>query len=152
MKKFYIINSNYYDEISKRLLKGAENFCNKNKIEYRVIDVAGALEIPSAINIINENIATKVDGVTIHSDNVGFIALGCVIKGKTSHYHHLCTSVVNSISDLSVKSKKPIGNGILTCDNIKQALIRANPNKKNKGGEAAEAVLSVLNIIKYESK
>ena len=78
----------------------------------------------------------------------GFIALGCVIKGKTSHYHYLCSSVINSLTDLSIKFKKPIGNGILTCDNIKQAIQRADPNKKNKGGDAAEATISVLKIIK----
>mgnify|MGYP001215432814 CR=1 FL=1 len=76
-----------------------------------------------------------------------FIALGCVIKGKTSHYHYLCSSVINALTDISVKSKKPIGNGILTCDNIKQALVRAHPNKKNKGGEATEAVITLYNII-----
>ena len=135
--KICIVISNFYPNISKLLKAGAITKLGKHN--YKIIYVPGTFEIP----VIISNLINKYDA---------FIALGCIIKGKTSHYHHLCTSVVNSISDLSVKSKKPIGNGILTCDNIKQALIRANPNKKNKGGEAAEAVLSVLNIIKYESK
>ena len=61
---------------------------------------------------------------------------------------YLCSSVINALINLSIKSKKPIGNGILTCDNKKQAVSRADPNKKNKGGFAVDAVISVFNIIK----
>ena len=74
--------------------------------------------------------------------------MGCVIKGQTPHFHYLCSSVINALVNLSIKSKKPIGNGILTCNNKKQAVIRANPDKKDKGGDAADAVISVFNIIK----
>ena len=74
--------------------------------------------------------------------------LGCVIKGETSHFDYLCSSVINSLLNLSISSKKPIGNGILTCNSKSQAIKRADPRKKNKGGEAASAALSVLNIIK----
>ena len=135
--KVCIVISNFYPNISKLLLAGA--ISKLAKYEYKIVYVPGTFEIPVVIS----NLINKYDA---------FIALGCVIKGKTSHYNYLCYSVIKALAELSVKSKKPIGNGILTCDNIKQALIRANPNKKNKGGEAAEAVLSVLNIIKYESK
>ena len=107
----------------------------KKKQDYKIIYVPGTFEIPVVIS----NLINKYDA---------FIALGCVIKGKTSHYHYLCSSVINALTDISVKSKKPIGNGILTCDNIKQALVRAKPNKKNKGGDAAVAVISVYSIIK----
>ena len=135
--KICIVISNFYPNISKLLMTGTT--IKLQKYDYKVIYVPGTFEIPVVIS----NLINKYDA---------FIALGCDIKGKTSHYNYLCYSVINALAELSVKSKKPIGNGILTCDNIKQALIRANPNKKNKGGEAAEAVLSVLNIIKYESK
>ena len=74
--------------------------------------------------------------------------MGCVIKCQTSHFHYLCSSVINSLINLSVQTKKPIGNGILTCNNKKQAIVRADPKKKNKGGEAAQAVISLLNKIK----
>ena len=77
-----------------------------------------------------------------------FITLGCVIKGQTSHFHYLCSSVINALINLSIKSKKPIGNGILTCNNKKQAIKRADKNKNDKGGDAADAVISVFNIIK----
>ena len=78
----------------------------------------------------------------------GFIVLGCIIKGQTSHFHYLCSSVISALTNLSIKSKKPIGNGILTCDNKKQAVKRADPNIKDKGGDAASAIISVLKIIK----
>ena len=77
-----------------------------------------------------------------------FVVLGCIIKGETSHYHYLCHSVIYALISLSIKSKKPIGNGILTCSNKKQAFKRADPKKKNKGGDAANAAISVFNIIK----
>jgi len=82
----------------------------------------------------------------------GFVALGCVIKGKTPHFEIISKATINAIMDLSVKFKIPIGNGIITCLNKKQALERADPQKKNKGGEAARAVLSVLEVLKDESK
>ena len=135
--KICIVISNFYPNISKLLMTGAT--IKLEKYDYKVIYVPGTFEIPVVIS----NLINKYDA---------FIALGCVIKGKTSHYRHLCSSTINALIDLSVKSKKPIGNGILTCNDIKQALVRAHPRKKNKGGDAADAVLSVLNIIKYESK
>ena len=135
--KVCIVISNFYPKISELLKVGA--ITKLAKYDYKIIYVPGTFEIPVVIS----NLINKYDA---------FIALGCIIKGKTSHYHYLCSSVINSLTDLSIKSKKPIGNGILTCDNIKQALVRANPNKKNKGGDAAEAAVSVFGIVKNESK
>ena len=130
--KVCIVISNFYPKVSELLKAGA--ITKLAKYDYKIIYVPGTFEIPVVIS----NLINKYDA---------FIALGCVIKGKTSHYHYLCSSVINALTDISVKSKKPIGNGILTCDNIKQALVRANPNKKNKGGEATEAAISLYNII-----
>ena len=135
--KVCIVISNFYPNISKLLLAGA--ISKLAKYDYKIVYVPGTFEIPVVIS----NLINKYDA---------FIALGCVIKGKTSHYNYLCYSVIKALAELSVQSKKPIGNGILTCDNMKQAIERAHLSKKNKGGDAAEAVLSVLNIIKYESK
>ena len=75
-----------------------------------------------------------------------------MIKGETPHFEIISKATINAIMDLSVKFNKPIGNGIITCLNKKQALERADPTKRNKGGEAARAVLSVLGILKDESK
>ena len=134
--KICIIASNFYPKISKMLTDGAvKKLKRENVRDFRIINVPGTNEIP----VIISNLINKYDG---------FIVLGCVIKGQTSHFHYLCSSVLSALTNLSTKSKKPIGNGILTCNNKKQAVIRADPNKKDKGGEAAEAVISVFKIIK----
>ena len=134
--KICIVVSNFYPKISKLLIDGAISRLKKNRISnFRTITVPGTFEIPVVIS----NLIDKYDA---------FIALGCVIKGQTPHFHYLCSSVINALVNLSIESKKPIGNGILTCNNKKQADRRADPNKKNKGGEAADTVISVFNIIK----
>ena len=134
--KVCIVASNFYPKISKLLIDGAVSRLKKNKtFNFQTITVPGTFEIPVVVS----NLIDKYDA---------FIVLGCIIKGQTSHYHYLCSSVINSLTNLSIKSKKPIGNGILTCDNKKQAIERASPNKKNKGGDAANAIISVFNIIK----
>ena len=124
-KKFLIVNANYYKEISNGLLKSAINSLPKNS-KIKVINVPGVFEIPVTIS---RNIK-RFDG---------FIALGCVIKGQTPHFDFISQSSTDAIMKLSINSKKPIGNGIITCLNMKQAKVR-----KKKGTEAANAVLSVL--------
>ena len=134
--KICIIASNFYPKISKLLINGALSRLKKNKISnFQIITVPGTFEIPVVVS----NLIDQYDA---------FIALGCVIKGQTPHFHYLCSSVINALTDLCIKSKKPIGNGILTCNNKKQAVKRANPKKKDKGGEAVNAVISVFNVIK----
>ena len=139
-KKICIILANYYPEISKELLMCALKILKKyNKITYTIIYSPGVLEIPV---LISKNIAYYK----------AFIALGCIIKGKTPHFNLISRATTDAIMNLSIEHKKPIGNGIITCFNKKQALERSNPRKKNKGGEAARAVLSVLGILKDETK
>ncbi len=124
-----IITANFYEDISSDLSAGAILEV-KAKAKFKKIVVPGVFEIPV---IIAKNIK-KYDA---------FIALGCVIKGKTPHFKIISKSVINAIMNLSVYYKKPIGNGIITCFNKKQAIERSR-SKKNKGREAAKAVLSVL--------
>ena len=134
--KVCIIVSNFYPKISKMLIDGAVSKLKENKISnFQIITVPGTFEIPVVVS----NLIDKYDA---------FVALGCVIKGQTSHFHYLCSSVINALTNLSIQSKKPIGNGILTCNNKKQAVKRADPKKKDKGGEAVNAVISVFNVIK----
>ena len=134
--KICIVTANYYPKISKDLLLGAERVLKKNGIKnYREILAPGIFEIPV---IIAKNI----------NNYDAFIALGCVIKGKTPHFVLISKSTTNAIMQLSTMFKKPIGNGIITCLNKKQALARSNPMKKDKGGEAARAILAVLKIFK----
>ena len=124
-----IITANFYEDISSDLSAGAIAEV-KAKAKFKKIVVPGVFEIPV---IIAKNIK-KYDA---------FIALGCVIRGKTPHFKIISKSVINAIMNLSVYYKKPIGNGIITCFNKKQAIERSR-SKKNKGREAAKAVLSVL--------
>ena len=130
--KICIIVSEYYKEISNNLLKGSIIELKKNGYKnIKVKFVSGVFEIP---NIIAKNLK-KFDA---------FIALGCVIKGQTDHYFFISQSVTSALINLSVKSKKPIGFGILTVNNYKQAKERALITKKNKGKEVALGVISIL--------
>ena len=134
MKKILIVNSNYYKKISENLVINAKKKLLNIKYEVSILDVPGAYEIPIAIR---KNIK-KFDG---------FIALGCVIKGQTPHFDLICSSIFNSILALSVKYNKPIGNGVITALNFRQAIQRSKKNnsrKTNKGLEAANAVISIL--------
>jgi len=130
--KICIVVSNYYKEISNNLLNGSINELKKNG--YKKINikfVSGAFEIP---NIISRNI-NKYNA---------FIALGCVIKGQTDHYYFISQAVTSGLMNLSIKSKKPIGFGILTCNTLKQASDRSSVSKKNKGKEVAKGIISIL--------
>ena len=126
-KKILIVMSNYYQSISEGLLKSAKQVLNK---PFDLILVPGVFEIPMTIA---KNIK-KYDG---------FIALGCVIKGETPHFDYISKAAINGIMKLSIESKKPIGNGIITCLNKNQALAR-----RKKGREAAKAMISLLDISK----
>ena len=132
--KICIVISNFYPKISKKLLSGANKELKKADFySSNLIYVPGIFEIPIMI------------GKKINEFDA-FIALGCVIKGKTPHFNFISKATTNAIMHLSITNKKPIGNGIITCLNKKQALSRSDPKKKNKGKEAAKAMLSVLGI------
>ena len=124
-KKILIVVASYYENIASSLLKSAKNKIKK-KCNIKVINVPGAFEIPVTIS---KNL-NKFDG---------FIALGCVIKGQTPHFDFISKATTDALMTLSITSKKPIGNGVITCLNKKQAIARGR-----KGSEAADAVLSVL--------
>ena len=124
-KKILIVLTDYYKDISDGLLKSAlKNIPRSNRV--KIISVPGVFEIPVTIS---KNLK-KFDA---------FLALGCVIKGQTPHFDFISQASTNAIMDLSVSQKKPVGNGIITCLNMKQAKVR-----KNKGAEAANAVISIL--------
>ena len=124
-KKLLIVLANYYKDISDGLLKSAlNNIPKSNRI--KIIKVPGVFEIPVTIS---KNLK-KYDA---------FLALGCVIKGQTPHFDFISQSSISAIMVMSINQKKPIGNGIITCLNMKQAKAR-----KKKGSEAANAVVSVL--------
>ena len=124
-KKILIVNANYYKDISNALLSSAQKSLPK-LTRIKIINVPGVFEIPVTIA---KNLK-KFDG---------FIALGCVIKGQTPHFDFISQASTQAIMNIAIKSKKPVGNGIITCLNMKQAKAR-----KKKGTEAANAVISVL--------
>ena len=124
-KKYLIVVADYYKNIAKGLIKSANDLLPKST-SIKIINVPGVFEIPVTIS---KNIR-KYDG---------FLALGCVIKGQTPHFDFISQASTDAIMKLSVVYKKPIGNGIITCLNMKQAIAR-----KKKGGEAARAAMSVL--------
>jgi len=123
--KYLIVIADYYEDIANDLLDSALKLIPKSNF-IKIIKVPGVFEIPVSIS---KNI-NKYDA---------FIALGCVIKGQTPHFEFISKSTTNAIMDLSINSKKPIGNGIITCLNMKQAKAR-----RKKGAEAAKAVISVV--------
>ena len=124
MKKILIVLADYYEDISSLLLKSAKS--NLDNFSLKIIRVPGVFEIPITIS---KNIK-KYDA---------FIALGCVIKGETPHFDFISSASTQAIMNLSVDNKKPVGNGIITCLNMKQAKARGK-----KGKDAAKAVISVL--------
>ena len=125
-KKILLVVANYYKDISSGLIKSAKvKFTKDYLLDFK--KVPGVFEIPI---VIAKNIK-KYDG---------FLALGCVIKGQTPHFDFISQATTDAIMNLSINSKKPIGNGVITCLNMKQA-----KDRKRKGSEAAEAVISVLN-------
>ena len=131
-KKILIVMADYYEAISKGLLHNTKKVLQE---QFDLISVPGVFEIPVTIA---KNIK-KYDG---------FIALGCVIKGETPHFDLISKATIDGIMKLSIEHKKPIGNGIITCLNLKQAMSR----QEKKGQEAAAALLSVLNPVKVSAE
>ena len=129
----YLFLFQVHPEVSVNLVQGAKEYLNNNNIKSVVVKAPGAFEIPFLIN-------KKKDFFD------GFIALGCIIRGQTYHFEIISNEVARKIMDLSININKPIGFGILTCENFDQALERADPNKGNKGAEAAKACVDLLNL------
>ena len=139
MKKILIVVSDYYEKVASGLVKGATDYFDEKDeflvkdilIKYEIKKTPGAFEIPFLINKFKDSYD-------------GFLALGCVIRGETYHFEIISNEVTRKIMDLSIEIDKPIGFGILTCENLAQAMQRSGPHKDNKGTEAAKACLSLL--------
>jgi 6,7-dimethyl-8-ribityllumazine synthase len=137
MKKILILQANFYQKISDLLLEGATKKLRDSGVEYEVVTLPGALEIPAAIAF-----AQDVGNYT------GYVALGCVIRGETSHYDIVANESARGLNKLAMKNKIAIGNGILTVENEAQAIVRADPKQKDKGGFAAHACLAMIKLKK----
>lgn len=136
-KKILIIDARFYEEISDALLAGAIAVLKKASVSYDHISVPGALEIPAAISIAHASAHYQYDG---------YIALGCVIRGETTHYDTVCNESARGLNDLALQHQLAIGNGILTVENEEQAMKRADSKRLNKGGSAAEACLRMIEL------
>ena len=145
-KKVLVVCSPYYKDITQNLIKGAIMVLRSNSVEYKIINVPGALEIAPSIKIYYEKSSKEIlfDG---------FVALGCIIRGETYHFEIVSNESARALSDLSITYSLPIGNGILTVENKEQAIERSDPLRLNKGAGAALACLSLINHknnISYE--
>jgi 6,7-dimethyl-8-ribityllumazine synthase len=134
-----IVESGYYADIADTLRAGAKRALDAAGVGYDVVSVPGALEIPQAIVIVLNSAfgAESYDGV---------VALGCVIRGETSHYDIVAGESARALMDIAVETETPVGNGILTVNNIAQAKVRAALDGGDKGGAAANAVLSLVRL------
>ncbi len=129
-----IVEARYYTEISDELVKGATAALEARDCEFDRVEVPGALEIPGAIAMAESEVGNYD----------GYVALGCVIRGETSHYEIVAGESARALMDLTISAELAIGNGILTVENDVQALLRARVTEKNKGGFAANACLDMI--------
>lgn len=132
-KKVLIVAASFYQDITEELIKGATEELESRDVEYEIVDVPGAFEIPATIGFAKNKYG-------------GFIALGCVIRGETSHYDYVCGESAHGLQELAVNEGLAIGNGILTVENMEQAMERAGVDRKNKGRDAAHAALRMMGL------
>jgi len=131
---FLIVQADFYTELAAAQQQGAIAALQDAGASYDIICVPGALEIPAAIAMAAAQQPCPYDG---------YVALGCVIRGETTHYETVCTESSRGLMDLSVQQKLAVGNGILTVENSEQAWARADMTRKDKGGDAARAALKM---------
>lgn len=132
-----IVESPYYEHITNELIKGAVVALEKAGATYDRIDVPGAFEIPAAIRFAADSSEVSYDG---------YIALGCVIRGETSHYDYVCGESARGLQELAIKDRLAIGYGVLTVENQDQAWARADVTAGNKGGYVAETALRMIEL------
>lgn len=135
MAHFLIVAADYYETVIHELLLGAKTHLDVCDHTYEIIKIPGAFEIPAAISFAHHFQGDNYDG---------YIALGCVIRGETSHYDHVCNECARGLQELAINHQIPIGFGVLTVETIEQANYRASVNVGNKGKEAAEACMQMV--------
>lgn len=137
-----IVDAPYYRHIVDDLVKGAASTLEAAGATWDRISVSGAFEVPIAIRYAVQSMEELATGPRFD----GYLALGCVIRGETTHYDHICEEANRALMQLCLEYRLAIGNGILTVENEAQALARAKADEKNKGGEAAAAVLRMIEV------
>jgi len=142
---FVIVEGRFYETLNDLLIQGAKRALDAAGASHEIVTVPGALEIPIAIEMIREQ---ALHGLR-RAD--GFVALGAVIRGETSHYEIVSNESARALLELSTHHALPLGNGILTVETMEQAELRAHPDKLDKGGDAARAALT-LHMLKHRRK
>ena len=139
-----VVEGRYYGSIADALLEGARRVLDAAQVEWDIVTVPGALEVAQAV-------AMAFDA-PIHARRMPYdaiVALGCVIRGETSHYEIVASESARALMDLAVRHRVPIGNGILTVDTPAQAKVRADPDEGDKGGVAATAALALVHVKRH---
>ena len=131
-----LVEAVFYEHIAADLRRGAERAAAAAGATCETVSVPGAFEIPAAIALAAKA-ARRFDG---------FVALGCVIRGETTHYDHICAETARALQDLAVRDGLAIGFGLLTCENEAQALVRASPDGRDQGGRAVRAALAIVGL------
>jgi 6,7-dimethyl-8-ribityllumazine synthase len=134
MAKFLIVEARFYDHLNDMLVEGARAALKAAGHKVEVLTVPGALEIPGAISLAENS-----------GDYAGYVGIGVVIRGETYHFEIVAGESARGILALTMDGLA-IGNGVLTVENEAQALVRADPNQKDKGGEAAKAALALYEL------
>jgi 6,7-dimethyl-8-ribityllumazine synthase len=138
--RILVVEARFYDDVADLLLRGAKRVLRGAQAEFDIVTVPGALEIPAAIMI-------ALHAATARGEPYdGVVALGCVIRGETSHYDIVAGESARAIMDISIALDMPVGNGILTVDTDAQARARARPTGEDKGGGAARAALTLVRL------
>lgn len=137
-----IVEARFYEDIADEMAKGAIAELEKAGVAYERVAVPGTFEVPAAIHYA----LRAMEAHTASRDYAGFVALGCVIRGETDHYDHICRETSRALMDLTVQRGIACGFGILTCENGEQAWERARVDRKNKGADAAQACLRMMDL------
>ena len=141
IRRILQIESPYYRAVTDAMSKGAAPLFEEAGFVVERLEVTGVFEVPAACEM-----AIQAGLSDPHAAYDGIMTFGCVIRGETDHYDHICREASRAIMDLTVRHRFPIGFGILTCENMDQAVVRADPAQKNKGAEAAKACLRMIEL------
>ncbi len=144
--RILVVEARYYDDIGEMLLSGARRAATQAGAEVDLLAMPGALEIPAAIAIACDKAAAAGRPYD------GAVALGCVIRGETYHFEIVAGESSRALMDLSVLRKLPLGNGILTVETEEQAIVRADPEQGDKGGDAVRAALTLVALVRAEGQ
>ncbi len=137
-----VIEARFYEDIADSLYEGAAAALDAAGVTHERVSVPGVFEIPAVVRMA----VRSMDFFAGRRRFDGYVALGCVIRGETTHYDYVCSESARKLQDLACEHTLALGYGILTCENEEQAWVRAAVDKKNKGRDAAEACLAMLDV------